>query len=96
MVIFGEQCGVSPHCLQRSLHPLDPDAPEDVLVISSEFKLLDLIEDEVLMALPVVARHDTCPVEVRLTVADPGFEAAAAEKRNPFAVLAELKKPKPD
>ena len=74
----------------------DPDAPEDVLVLSTEFKLLDLIEDEVLMALPVVARHDTCPVEVRLAVADPGFEAATAEKRNPFAVLAELRKPKLD
>lgn len=74
----------------------DPEAQEDVLVISSEFKLLDLIEDEVLMALPVVARHDTCPVEVRLAVADPGFEAAGAEQRNPFAVLADWKKSQPD
>ena len=73
----------------------DPDVPEDLLVLSSEFNLHDLIEDEVLLALPVVARHETCPVAVRLAVADAGFEEAAAEKRNPFSVLADWKKSQP-
>ncbi|WP_296444007.1 YceD family protein [Rhodoferax sp. UBA5149] len=68
----------------------DDEAEEDVLALSQEFKLTDLIEDEVLMALPLVPRHEECPVEVKLAVADPGFEAASAEKRNPFAVLAKL------
>jgi uncharacterized protein len=68
----------------------DEDAEEDVLALSQDFKLSDLIEDEVLMALPVVPRHEECPVEIKLAVADPGFEAASAEKRNPFAVLAKL------
>ena len=68
----------------------DDEAEEDVLALSQEFKLTDLIEDEVLMALPLVHRHEECPVEVKLAVADPGFEAASAEKRNPFAVLAKL------
>lgn len=68
----------------------DEEAEEDVLVLSREFSLSDLIEDEVLMALPVVPRHETCPVDVKLAAVDAGFEAASAEKRNPFAVLAKL------
>ena len=69
----------------------DEDAEEDVLVLSKDFNLLELIEDEVLMELPVVSRHEECPVELVLEVVDPDFEAASAEKRNPFAVLAHLK-----
>ena len=68
----------------------DEEAEEDVLVLSREFSLSDLIEDEVLMALPAVPRHEACPVEVKLATADPGFDAATAEKRNPFAVLSKL------
>jgi uncharacterized protein len=68
----------------------DDEAEEDVLALSQDFKLSDLIEDEVLMALPVVPLHEKCPVDVKLAVADPGFDAASAEKRNPFAVLAKL------
>ncbi|MDO8249724.1 MAG: YceD family protein [Rhodoferax sp.] len=68
----------------------DEEAEEDVLALSQDFKLADLIEDEVLMALPVVPRHEECPVEVKLAAVDPGFDAASAEKRNPFAVLAKL------
>lgn len=68
----------------------DEEAEEDVLALSKDFNLADLIEDEILMALPVVPRHEACPVELKLTVEDPGFEEASAEKRNPFAVLAKL------
>lgn len=68
----------------------DEEAEEDVLVLSHDFSLADLIEDEVLMALPVIPRHEACPGVLKLSAADPGFEAAATEKRNPFAVLAKL------
>lgn len=68
----------------------DEESEEDVLALSQDFSLVDLIEDEVLMALPVVPRHEACPVAVKLEVVDPGFEVASAEKRNPFAVLAKL------
>lgn len=73
----------------------DEESEEDILVLSQEFNLADLIEDEVLMALPVVPRHETCPVDVKLEVADAGFEAALTEKLNPFAALASLKSSKP-
>ena len=69
----------------------DAETEEDLLVISPAFSLAELIEDEVLMALPLVPRHDTCPVAVKLAVADPGFEAALLEKTQPFAALAQLK-----
>ncbi len=68
----------------------DDESEEDVLALSRDFNLADLIEDEVLMALPLIPRHETCPLEVKLAVADPDFDAATAEKRNPFAVLAKL------
>lgn len=72
----------------------DEDAEEDVLALSQEFSLSELIEDEVLMALPVVPRHEACPVDVKLEVVDPAFDVASAEKRNPFAVLAKLQSDK--
>ncbi|MDO8449818.1 MAG: DUF177 domain-containing protein [Rhodoferax sp.] len=68
----------------------DEEAEEDVLALSQDFNLANLIEDEVLMALPVVPRHEECPVDLKLAAVDPGFDAASAEKRNPFAVLAKL------
>ncbi len=72
----------------------DDASEEDVLALSQDFNLFDLIEDEVLMALPVAPRHETCPVEIKLAAVDAGFDAATAEKRNPFAVLAKLQSDK--
>ena len=74
----------------------DAQAEEDVLVLGPALSLAELIEDEVLMALPLVPRHDTCPVAVKLAVADPGFEAALLEKTQPFAALAQLKNRRAD
>jgi uncharacterized protein len=68
----------------------DEEAEEDVLALSRDFNLAELIEDEVLMDLPVVPTHEECPVHVKLSVADSGFDAAIIEKRNPFGVLASL------
>ena len=73
----------------------DAEAEEDVLALSPDFSLAGLIEDEVLMALPLVPRHDVCPVEVKLAAVDPDFEAALLEQRQPFSVLAQLKNRKP-
>ncbi len=70
----------------------DEESEEDVLVLSRDFNLLELIEDELLMALPVVPKHDVCPGAVKLQVADMDFVEEAAEKPNPFAVLEQLKK----
>jgi uncharacterized protein len=74
---------------------LDEESDEDVLVLSREFDLPGLVEDELLMALPITPRHDVCPQDVPLSVADPDFEAAGNERPNPFAALAKLKPGKP-
>lgn len=70
----------------------DEESEEDVLVLSRDFNLLELIEDELLMALPVVPKHDVCPAAVKLQVADLDFVEGEQEKPNPFAVLGQLKK----
>ncbi|WP_027014725.1 YceD family protein [Comamonas composti] len=68
----------------------DNDSEEDVLALSREFNLLELVEDELLMELPVVPRHDSCPGEPRMSSSDADFEQANTEKVNPFAALREL------
>lgn len=69
----------------------DEASEEDVLALSADFSLVDLLEDEVLMALPAVPRHDECPVSVTLEIKDVGFEDALVQKENPFAVLATMR-----
>lgn len=68
----------------------DDDSDEDVLAISREFNLLELIEDELLMEVPAVPRHEECPVPVQLESSDEDFEQANEQKENPFAVLQSL------
>jgi uncharacterized protein len=70
----------------------DEVSEEDVLAISRDFDLLELIEDELLMELPPVPKHDECPVAVQFQAADVDFSDELAEKPNPFAVLGQLKK----
>lgn len=69
----------------------DDEAEEDLLALSHSFDLLELVEDELLMELPVAPRHEVCPVDVKMSVSDPAFEAAGAQRENPFAVLGKLK-----
>jgi uncharacterized protein len=55
-----------------------------------------LIEDELLMALPLVPRHEACPAGLKMAVADPNFDAQEPEKAHPFAALAKLRRGSPD
>lgn len=75
---------------EATAEALDDEAEEDLLAISREFDLHELIEDELLMALPVVPSHEECPVPVVMASSDEDFAAASAEKPNPFAALAGL------
>jgi uncharacterized protein len=69
---------------------LDDEAEEDILVISRDFDALALVEDELILSLSLVPLHDVCPEAVPMSAADPEFEVAA-ERPNPFGVLAGLK-----
>ncbi|WP_405198038.1 YceD family protein [Brachymonas sp. G13] len=73
---------------------LDDELEDDVLVISRDFDLQALIEDELLMELPVAPRHEVCPQAPRMQVQTADFREEEAEKPNPFAALEALKKPK--
>jgi len=73
---------------------LDEHAEDDVLALSHSFDLHGLIEDELLLALPLVPRHDVCPHALPLSVQDADFDAAGTEQPHPFAALAALKPPK--
>ena len=67
---------------------LDADSEDDVLALTRALDLRELIEDELLLALPLVPRHAVCPEPLPL-VQDPEI---ADDKPNPFAVLAALKR----
>jgi uncharacterized protein len=67
----------------------DDASEEDLLALSRAFDLLGLVEDELLMEVPVVPRHDTCPAAVRLSAVDPDFEEQSPE--HPFARLRSLR-----
>ncbi|MDR5831770.1 YceD family protein [Caballeronia sp. LP006] len=82
-------------------YPLDDDEV-DVIVGSHQFDLIDLIEEELLLALPLVPKHNVCPkVHESLLQGEDGDEAGEADgesgasgksdKPNPFAVLQKLK-----
>jgi uncharacterized protein len=105
---------------EASAAELDAELDDDVLVLSRSFDLLELIEDELIMAAPLVPRHEVCPEQPLMSVSDPGVDgddevsgdiesadnpdladsASAdpaqaprrAQRPNPFAVLAQLKK----
>jgi uncharacterized protein len=66
----------------------DDASEEDLLVLSKDFDLLELVEDELLMALPLVPMHTNCQSEHAPTSQDVG---GADAKPNPFAVLATMR-----
>jgi uncharacterized protein len=69
---------------------LDDGSEEDLLVISRDFDALALVEDELILSLPLVPLHERCPETVPMSSVDPDFEVAA-QRPNPFGVLAGLK-----
>jgi uncharacterized protein len=71
----------------------DEQCDEDLLVLSKQFDLRELLEDELLMELPLMPKHEVCPGEVKLASTDEDFKAALTQKPNAFAILGSLKKP---
>jgi len=71
---------------------LDTDSEDDVLALTRALDLRELIEDELLLALPIVPRHEVCPLPL-LAPDDAGERFD--EKPNPFAALAALKRSGP-
>lgn len=63
---------------------LDAESEDDVLALTRWLDLRELVEDELLLALPLVPRHDACTPPAK---ADDGSDTPA---ENPFAALASL------
>ncbi|HEY6135135.1 MAG TPA: DUF177 domain-containing protein [Rubrivivax sp.] len=77
---------------------LDDESEEDVLALPRALDVLDLLEDELILALPIVPCHDVCPQPIAFSAeAGTDFDAAGGEYGgHPFAVLARLKPGKPE
>lgn len=59
---------------------LDEDSEDDVLALPRRLDLRELVEDELILALPIVPRHDTCPHPLPTrapAAADAGVDAVA-------------------
>lgn len=73
----------------------DEDCEEDVLALEPRPSLRELIEDELLMELPLLPMHDSCPQVLAAPAAPQGGEHHPTDetpRRHPFAELARLKK----
>lgn len=71
---------------------IDADCEDDVLALTRALNLQELVEDELILSLPLVPMHDSCPEPLAVP---PSEEPAAEERPNPFAALAALKRPGP-
>lgn len=74
----------------------DDASDEDLLVMTPQFDAFEVLEDELLMALPLVPMHGACPSMPAFSAGEAELVALAPEKPNPFAALEQLKKPKLD
>ena len=70
---------------------LDDEIEDEVLALPRSLNLRDLVEDELLLALPLVPRHDVCPEVIPMQFGDVEI---VEDKANPFASLALLRKDK--
>jgi len=68
---------------------LDADSEDDVLALTRALDLRELVEDELLLSLPLVPRHAVCPAP--LPVPDEAQDEEP-ERVNPFSALAALKR----
>lgn len=66
-----------------------PERYEPALAKEGNLALRELIEDEVILNLPIIPRHEPEDCEVKLPLADSGWEQGKGE--NPFHVLKSLK-----
>lgn len=64
----------------------EQDEELDAILAEPELDVIALIEDEIIMGLPHSPKHDECSRDT--------LSLAKADKPNPFAVLAALKRPK--
>jgi uncharacterized protein len=75
-----------------SAERLDEEIEDEVLVLGRSLDLHELVEDELLLAMPIVPRHDVCPEAPTLSFGEEDVDDQPGAPAHPFAVLAALKK----
>jgi uncharacterized protein len=65
---------------EMDAEPVDPDSPDRILA-GKEMRVRDMVEDELILALPYAPRHEHCA---------PGATVADQGKQRPFADLRSL------
>jgi len=73
---------------ETTAEALDAESEDDVLALPRSLDLHALVEDELLLALPLVPMHERCPKRLAMSAG----EVAAEPARRPFAALAGLKR----
>lgn len=64
-----------------------PEAYEPLLVVDGQLRIKEIIEEELLLAIPIIPRHEEC------RVAKPIDQPPMRKLNNPFSILADLKSP---
>ena len=70
---------------------LDEDSEEDVLALTPALDLQPLVEDELILALPLVPRHEQCPKPLPMSAGEGEIQQADAAD-HAFAALASLRR----
>ena len=70
---------------------IDAGREDDVIAMTRALDLRELIEDELLLAMPLVPLHAVCPAPLPVAVNEGSLE----ERPNPFAALAAWKRDDP-
>lgn len=71
---------------------LDAESEDDVLALVSRLDLQSLLEDELLLALPLVPRHERCPQPLPIATGDSPPDETDPGRPNPFEVLRSIGK----
>jgi uncharacterized protein len=66
-----------------------PEQYEPAMAVEGNLALRDLIEDEIILNLPIIPKHEPEQCKVKLPLVDSGWEQGKGE--NPFQVLESLK-----
>ena len=74
---------------EQQAEALDEDSDEDVLALTPSLDLLPLTEDELILALPLVPRHEDCPQPLPMSAGEDEI-ASADDAEHAFAGLASL------
>lgn len=72
---------------------LDAEIEDDVLALTRSLDLRELIEDELLLSMPLVPRHPACEPLPNPAADD---DDTPAERANPFGVLRGLRRGRPE